>query len=71
MMAHFLDGQRRGGHESEGVDEVGEFIFLVQFAVDNGPSVETGKGVFQLRAGESSHAFIIAPRFMDSFRDVP
>jgi hypothetical protein len=40
----------------------------VQFSVDNVPTGQTGKGVLEFRSGESSHAFIIAPWFVDSFR---
>jgi len=67
-MPHFLDGERRRGHKSESVNEVGEFVFLVEFSFDDVPTGEIGEGVLKLRAGESSHTFIIAPWSIDSFR---
>jgi hypothetical protein len=63
MMVHFLDGQRGRGHESESVDEVREFVFLVQLGIGDSPPGETVEGIFELGAGEFPHKTIIHPDF--------
>jgi len=59
MMIHLLDSKRGGGHEAEGVDEIGELVFLVQLSFDDLPAGQAGKGIFKLGAGKFLHVDIM------------
>ena len=59
MMVHFLDGDGGGGHKAEGVYEVGELIFVVEFFIDHGPAGERGQGGIKLLSGELVHETIV------------
>lgn len=55
VVFHGLNSDGGGGHEAEGVHEIGEFVFAVEFAVCEGPA---GQGIYrrcQFRVVESSH----------------
>jgi len=59
MVVHLLDGERGSGHEAESVDEVREFVILVQLGIDHAPSGNGVERVFELGAGEFPHNTII------------
>src|SRR5258707_67100 len=42
VMSHFLDSERRGRHESKGVNEVREFVFAMEFPLVDLPAGELG-----------------------------
>src|SRR5271166_2552604 len=59
MMVHFLDSERGRGHETKGVDEIGEFVFLVELALDHRPGGELIERVLELLARKLSHTDIM------------
>src|SRR3984885_14232178 len=63
MVFHLLDGDRGRCHEAEGMDEVGEFVFLVQLGVDDAPTREGVEGSLKLGAKEFPHNTIMYPAF--------
>ena len=40
VMIHALNGDGGGRHEAKGVNEIGEFIFLMKLAIDDGPTAQ-------------------------------
>ncbi len=59
MVIALLDGRRRGGHETEGVREIGEFVLAVQLALNHLPIGQFGQSGTKLGVGELRHVPII------------
>ena len=55
VVVHGLGYEGGAGHEAEGVDEVGELEFAVQFGVDESPAGAFGQGGLDFGLGEFGH----------------
>ena len=62
MVTHFLDRQRGGSHEAEGVNEVGKPVLAVKLSVYNAPVRQFAESGLQLFVRKLVHAFILAIR---------